>query len=117
MFFYRTLGDCSSDTQREMKHASGQQPQSKNISGPRIRLARAEFKPPLTQDQLSGRLAAEGIQLDRVAITKIEIGTRGVLDFELRGIARALKTDVSWLLGMSGASGQMTTNSNGKESK
>jgi hypothetical protein len=52
-----------------------------------------------------------------VAITKIEIGTRGVMDFELRGIARALKIDVSWLLGMSGASGQVPANSNGKESK
>ena len=100
-----------------MKYSSGEQPQSKNISGPRIRIARAEFKPPLTQDQLSGRLAAEGIQLDRVAITKIEIGTRGVMDFELRGIARALKTDVSWLLGMSGASARVSANPNGKELK
>ena len=100
-----------------MKYSSGEQPQSKNISGPRIRLARAEFKPPLTQDQLSGRLAVEGIQLDRVAITKIEIGTRGVMDFELRGIARALKTDVSWLLGMSGSNGQVSGKPNGKETK
>lgn len=100
-----------------MKYSSGEQPQSKNISGPRIRLARAEFKPPLTQDQLSGRLAAEGIQLDRVAITKIEIGTRGVMDFELRGIARALKTDVSWLIGMPGSNGQVSANPNGKETK
>lgn len=100
-----------------MKYPSGQQPQTKNVSGPRIRLARTGFKPPLTQDQLSGRLAAEGIQLDRVAITKIEIGSRGVMDFELRGIARALKSDVSWLLGMSGSNGQVPTNPNGKETK
>ena len=116
MFFYRTLGEWSSDNERAMKHSSDRQSRSKNISGPRIRLARAEFKPPLTQDQLSGRLAAEGIQLDRVAITKIEIGTRGVMDFELLGIARALKIDINWLLGASGATGR-PANSTGKESK
>jgi hypothetical protein len=99
-----------------MKPSPDQQPRSKNISGPRIRLARIEFKPPLTQDQLAGRLAADGIQLDRVAITKIETGTRGVMDFELRGIARALKTDVNWLLGISGPS-RALANPNGKESK
>lgn len=73
-----------------------------------------EFKPPLTQDQLSGRLAVEGIQLDRVAITKIETGARGLMDFELLGIARALKTDVNWLLGISGSSDRIPANSNGK---
>ena len=99
-----------------MKDYADQQPKSKNISGPRIRLARMEFKPPLTQDQLAGRLAADGIQLDRVAITKIETGTRCVMDFELRGIARTLKTDVTWLLGMSGSSDRMPPNLNGKES-
>lgn len=99
-----------------MKPPPDHKPQSKNISGPRIRLARFEFKPPLTQDQLAGRLAADGIQLDRVAITKIEIGTRGVMDFELRGIARALKTDVNWLLGIT-ESGRVPTNSKGKELK
>lgn len=90
-----------------MKQSTDRPSRSKNISGSRIRLARIEFKPPLTQDQLSGRLAAEGIQLDRVAITKIEIGTRGVMDFELKSIARVLKADVNWLLGLSESTDQM----------
>lgn len=73
---------------------------NRNIAGPRIRQARLMFSPRLTQDQLAGKLAALGIQLDRVAITKIETGTRCVFDFELRGIARALMVDVGWLLEM-----------------
>lgn len=73
---------------------------SRNIIGERLREARRLFKPPLTQDQLSGRLAAEGIQLDRVAITKIESGLRAAFDFEVRALALVLKVDVRWLLGM-----------------
>ena len=64
----------------------------------RVREARRSFKPPLTQDQLAGRLAARGVTLDRVAITKIENGQRCVFDFELPALADALKVDLYWLL-------------------
>ncbi|MDZ4289020.1 MAG: hypothetical protein U0984_13720 [Prosthecobacter sp.] len=40
--------------------------------------------------------------LDRVAITKIEGGTRCVFDFEVRALAQVLKVDPQWLLGMPG---------------
>jgi hypothetical protein len=103
MFSIRTLTGTSYVTEIAMTFSSDQAPRDKNISGSRIRQARMEFSPRLTQDQLSGRLAADGIQLDRVAITKIETGTRCVMDFELRGIARSLKVDVGWLLGMPGS--------------
>jgi hypothetical protein len=59
----------------------------------------------LTQDQLAGRLAAKGISLDRVAITKIEGGQRCVFDFELPALAEALKVDLRWLLGVQSDSG------------
>lgn len=68
--------------------------------GERVRKARTLRKQPLTQDQLSGKLAAVGVVLDRVAITKIESGFRSVFDFEVRGLAAVLKVDVRWLLGM-----------------
>ena len=55
--------------------------------------------PPLTQDALSGRLARRGIQLDRAAIAKIEVGIRHVFDYELRALAHALGVEVNWLLG------------------
>ena len=71
----------------------------KNIAGLRIREARERSVPPVTQDQLSGRLAALGVTVDRTALTKIEAGVRGIYDYELLAIASALKVDVLWLLG------------------
>lgn len=72
---------------------------SKNIIGRRVAEARRSFKPALTQDALSGRLALRGIQLDRAAIAKIENGLRHVLDYELKALAYALSVEVNWLLG------------------
>ncbi len=57
--------------------------------------------PRLTQDQLSGRLAKKGIQLDRVALAKIENGVRCAFDFEVKALAAVLKVDANWLLGIS----------------
>ena len=62
--------------------------------------ARAAFKPELTQDALSGKLAAVGIQLDRAAVAKIENGYRRVLDYELKALAEVLGVEVNWLLGI-----------------
>lgn len=70
-----------------------------------MRFARLAFDPPLTQDQLAGRLAAKGVALDRVAITKIESGQRCVFDFELPVLTEVLKLDVRWLLGMQSTGG------------
>lgn len=74
--------------------------QSRNIVGKRVKDARKLHSPALTQDQLSGRLAADGMQLDRVAIAKIEAGIRCAFDFEVRALAAALKVDANWLLGI-----------------
>ena len=63
------------------------------------------FNASLTQDQLAGRLAAKGLSLDRVAITKIECGQRCVFDFELPILADVLRVDLRWLLGMQNAGG------------
>ena len=73
---------------------------TRNIVGERIKEARRQFQPPLTQDQLSGKLANQGVQIDRVAITKIESGLRCVFDFEVRALASVLRIDVRWLLGI-----------------
>lgn len=56
-------------------------------------------KPPLTQDDLSAKLALAGVQMDRAAVAKIENNLRRILDFELRAIARILDVKVDWLLG------------------
>ncbi len=73
---------------------------ARNIIAGQMRQSRLAFDPPLTQDQLAGRLAAKGISLDRVAITKIESGQRCVFDFELPVLAEVLKVDIRWLLGV-----------------
>jgi hypothetical protein len=73
---------------------------SRNIIGKRVREARQRLDPPLTQDQLSGRLAAKGVQLDRVALAKVEGGLRSAFDFEVKALAAALNVDANWLLGV-----------------
>ena len=71
----------------------------KNIAGQRIALARAAHRPPLTQDELSGRMATLGVSIDRASIAKIETDRRYVLDYELRGFAQVLGVKTDWLLG------------------
>jgi hypothetical protein len=72
---------------------------SRNIIGARVQEARRRRSPPLTQDQLSGKLAAQGLQLDRVTIAKIEKGFRCAFDFEVKALASVLEVDANWLLG------------------
>jgi len=75
--------------------------QPQNIVGERIKKARLRRLPRLTQDQLSGKLARLGVTIDRAGISKIENGTRCVMDFEVRGLAKVLGVNSAWLLGMS----------------
>ena len=75
---------------------------SQNLIGERVKIARASASPPLTQQQLSDRLVKSGVTIDRAGIAKIEGGIRGVLDFELVAIAKALDVRVNWLLGLKG---------------
>ncbi len=75
------------------------QAQQRNIIGERVRQARAKMQPPVSQDDLAGRLAAKGICLDRSAISRIESQTRYVMDYEAAALARALKVSVGWLFG------------------
>lgn len=88
-----------------MRNPRSSEGKTKNIVAGKIRLARLAFDPSLTQDQLSGRLAAKGISLDRVALTKVECGQRCVFDFEVPVMAEVLKVDVRWLLGIQDTGG------------
>lgn len=73
-----------------------------NLVGERVKEARAKAQPPLTQDQLSKKLAKLGVSIDRAGIAKIESGIRGVLDYELVALSRALNVEVGWLLRLKG---------------
>ena len=53
----------------------------KNLSGERIREARVVQK--LSQNELAAKMQIEGITIERDSISRIEIGTRFVADFEL----------------------------------
>jgi transcriptional regulator with XRE-family HTH domain len=71
-----------------------------NIVGKRVKKARLAKKPKLSQDSLSGKLAARGVLIDRAGIAKLEAGSRYVSDFEVKALAAALGVSVSWLLGI-----------------
>jgi transcriptional regulator with XRE-family HTH domain len=75
-----------------------QQP-ARNEVGPRIRLARLRATPPITQEDLAGRLAGRGILLDRSAISRIESQARYLMDFEVSALAKCLRVSVAWLFG------------------
>ncbi len=70
----------------------------KNIVGKRVREARKQAKPPITQKDLVARLQVLGLKVDQSTISKIEQGIRPVSDFEVVALAKALKVSVSWLL-------------------
>lgn len=73
--------------------------QNNNLVGKRVKLARLAKKPKLSQDELSGKLAARSVVLDRAGIAKLEAGSRYVSDFEVKALAAALGVTVSWLFG------------------
>ena len=75
--------------------------QQRNIIGQRVKQARLKRSPAVSQDDLAGKLAAQGILIDRTAVSRIESQSRYVMDYEAVAIARALKVSVAWLLGES----------------
>lgn len=73
--------------------------QNNNLVGKRVKKARLAAKPKLSQDALSGKLAARGVTIDRAGIAKLEAGSRYVSDFEVKALASALGVTVGWLMG------------------
>jgi transcriptional regulator with XRE-family HTH domain len=71
----------------------------KNLIAARLRQARQNCSPPVTQKELSDLLRLHGIRLDRAGIAKIEAGNRSVMDYELKAFADALGITVAWLIG------------------
>jgi hypothetical protein len=59
------------------------------------------MRPRVSQEDLSGRLAAKGIQITQTGISKLENRDRYVMDYEALAIAKALRVSVSWLYGES----------------
>lgn len=70
----------------------------KNISGERIREARQRQR--LSQSDLAARLQIAGVIIERDSVSRIEIGTRFVTDYEIVALSNILGVSVSWLLGI-----------------
>ncbi len=70
----------------------------KNICGDRLREARVVRR--LRQEDLAAKIQIEGVIMERDSISRIEIGTRFVSDFELMIFAKMLGVSVNWLLGI-----------------
>lgn len=70
----------------------------KNICGERIREARLKLR--LSQSDLAARVQVEGVIMERDSISRVEIGTRFVPDYEIPIFAKVLGVSVLWLLGI-----------------
>jgi len=68
-----------------------------NIIGKRVKLARIQHKPRLTQDDLATRLQLDGWNISRAGVAKIELGLRQVTDIEVVRLANALDVPIYWL--------------------
>ena len=68
----------------------------KNICGNKIHEARCKLR--MTQSDLAAKLQLANIIIERDSISRIEIGTRFVADYEIREIAKILKVSLDWLL-------------------
>ena len=69
----------------------------KNVCGKRLHEARV--KNGISQADLAARLQVKGITIERDSISRIEIGTRFVADYELMVLSEILGVSVDWLLG------------------
>ncbi len=75
------------------------QSEHKNLIGNRVRKARLALSPKVSQEDLSGKLAALGVQITQTSVSKIESRTRYVMDYEAAALAKVLRVTVAWLYG------------------
>ena len=62
-----------------------------------MRLARLQQR--LTQEDLAAKLQIEGVIMERDSVSRIEIGTRFVTDYELMILSNVLDVSMQWLVG------------------
>ena len=72
----------------------------KNICGARVKAARKRVG--ITQGELAARLQLLGIAIERDSVSRIEIGTRFVADYELVALSEALDVTIGYLVGIEG---------------
>ena len=70
----------------------------KNICGKRVKEARQKLN--LSQEALAAKLQVEGVNIERDSVSRIEIGTRFVADYELLALCKILGVTPEYLLGI-----------------
>lgn len=70
----------------------------KNVCGDRVRDARQKQR--LTQENLAAKLQIAGVIMERDSVSRIEIGTRFVTDYELMVLSKVLDVSMQWLVGI-----------------
>ena len=68
----------------------------RNISGERVRMKRLSMR--LSQAALAAKVQTEGVILEQDAISRIELGSRMVQDYELWALSQVLGVSSDWLL-------------------
>ena len=71
---------------------------SKNVCGKRVKEIRKNLN--LSQENLAAKLQLEGVIIERDSVSRIEIGTRFVADYELSVLCKILKVSPAYLLGI-----------------
>ena len=71
---------------------------SKNICGAKIKEARKSLK--LSQEELAAKLQVSGVNMERDSVSRIEIGTRFVADYELTALCKISNVTPEYLLGL-----------------
>ena len=70
----------------------------KNICGKRVKEARRRLR--LSQIDLAAKLQLAGVIIERDSVSRIEIGTRFVTDYEIVVLSQCLNVSPTWLLGI-----------------
>ena len=69
-----------------------------NLCGAKIAQLRKKVRPKMSQRTLAERLQLSGLDLDKNAISKIEMGQRFVTDIELKKFANQFQVTIDELL-------------------
>jgi transcriptional regulator with XRE-family HTH domain len=70
---------------------------SKNICGARIKETRKRLG--ISQADFAAKLQVRGVNIERDSVSRIEIGTRFIADYELLAISEILGVSPAYLLG------------------
>ena len=71
----------------------------KNMCGKRVKEAREALG--LSQKELAARLQVFGVNIERDSVSRIEIGTRFVADYEIVALCKILGVSAEYLLQIS----------------